>query len=77
MYTGFVDGINTLFYDANSVIGLVFGDEDAAAGKLIEAIQEQARLHMVSEVYFFPQVISNVAEVHFVKQFQALIEGST
>ena len=53
MYTGFADGINTLFYDANSVIGLVFGDEDAAAGKLIDAIQEQARMHMVSEVYFF------------------------
>ena len=52
MYTEFADGINTLFYDANSVIGLVFGDEDAAAGKLIEAIQEQARMHMVSEVYF-------------------------
>ena len=76
MYTEFAGGINTLFYDCNSVIGLIFGEEEAAVGKLIEAIHEQARMHIVSEVYFFPQVISNVAEVHFFKQFQALIEGS-
>ena len=49
MYTEFADGINTVFYDANSVIGLVFGEEEAAAGKLVEAIREQARMHAVSE----------------------------
>ena len=51
MYTEFADGINTVFYDANSVIGLVFGEEEAAAQKLVDAIQEQARMHMVSEVH--------------------------
>ena len=51
MYTGFADGIDTLFYDANSVIGLIFGEEEAAAGKLVEAIREQARMHTVSGVY--------------------------
>lgn len=45
MYTEFADGINTVFYDANAVIGLVFGEEEAAAGKLVEAIREQARMH--------------------------------
>ena len=54
MYTEFADGINTVFYDVNSVIGLVFGEEEAAAGKLVEAIREQARMHTVSEVYIFP-----------------------
>ena len=49
MYTEFADGINTVFYDANSVIGLVFGEEEASAGKLVEAIREQARMHAVSE----------------------------
>ena len=52
MYTEFADGINTLFYDANAVIGLVFGEEKAAAGKLVEAIHKQARMHTVGEVYF-------------------------
>ena len=49
MYSEFADGINTVFYDANAVIGLVFGEEEAAAGKLVEAIREQARMHTVSE----------------------------
>ena len=49
MYTEFADGINTVFYDANAVIGLVFGEEEAAAGKLVESIREQARMHTVSE----------------------------
>ena len=49
MYTEFADGINTVFYDANSVIGLVFGEEEASARKLVEAIREQARMHAVSE----------------------------
>ena len=49
MYADFADGINTVFYDANTVIGLVFGEEEAAAGKLVEAIREQARMHTVSE----------------------------
>ena len=53
MYTEFADGINTVFYDVNTVIGLVFGEEEAAAGKLVEAIREQARMHAVSEVYIF------------------------
>ena len=53
MYTEFADGINTVFYDANSIIGLVFGEEEAAAGKLVEAIREQARMYTVSEVYIF------------------------
>ena len=48
MYADFADGINTVFYDANTVIGLVFGEEEAAAGKLVEAIREQARMHSVS-----------------------------
>ena len=48
MYTDFADGINTVFYDANAVIGLVFGEEEVAAGKLVEAIREQARMHTVS-----------------------------
>ena len=50
MYTEFADGINTVFYDANSVIGLVFGEEETAAGKLVDAIREQARMHVVSEI---------------------------
>ena len=33
MYTEFADGINTVFYDANSVIGLVFGEEEASAAR--------------------------------------------
>ena len=61
MYTDFADGINTLFYDACTVIGLVFGEEEAAAGKLVDAIREQARMHTVSSTVGLPSILLLVA----------------
>ena len=61
MYTDFAGGINTLFYDACTVIGLVFGEEEAAAGKLVDAIREQARMHTVSCTISHPLVLLPVA----------------
>jgi hypothetical protein len=47
LYLEYAGGLNSVFFDLHTVIGLCFGGEPTAAGKIANTIQEQARMHRV------------------------------
>jgi hypothetical protein len=47
LYLEYAGGLNSVFFDLHTVIGLCFGSEATAACNVANTIKEQARMHRV------------------------------